>query len=348
MSADDRLRSEAALGRSLLQQDPNGILVVGPDGRVRYVNPSFRRMVELRAPPEGRRPIDVIPLSEIQQAVDQALSRDHAEEVGCSSGRFDLLIRPVRTEDGGALVFVQDVTRFRLAERARTDFVSNVSHELRTPITSIMGYAETLLAESGRLQPDQASMADAIYRNGRRLRDVFEDLLELARIEARGHELPLSWVLLHPVLERAVSPAADVAARRRQDFALDCAEDLEAWVNEEALATIVGNLAMNATNYTPDCRRIRVHAFTAGPELVVEVEDDGIGIDQGHHERIFERFYRVDEGRSRRLGGTGLGLAIVKHLALACGGRVAVRSEPGKGSTFLVRLPAEPGTSVIA
>jgi two-component system phosphate regulon sensor histidine kinase PhoR len=170
--------------------------------------------------------------------------------------------------------------------------------------------------------------------------DLFEDLLELSRIEARREELPLSRERLRPILERAVAPAMDAASRRKQHFSLECSAELEALVNPEALATVVRNLATNATNYTPEGGHVLVRA-AKDPDggMRVEVEDDGIGIDRVHHQRIFERFYRVDEGRSRRVGGTGLGLAIVKHLALATGCRVQVDSEVGKGARFSVQLP---------
>jgi two-component system phosphate regulon sensor histidine kinase PhoR len=206
-------------------------------------------------------------------------------------------------------------------------------------VAAIMGYAETLLDERERLDPGLVRLVEAVHRNGTRLRDLFEDLLQLSRIEARRGELPLMAVPLRPILEGAVASAADRAAHRKQDFALECPADLRARVNAEALGSIVGNLAMNACNYTPEGGRIRVIAEPAPGEVLVHVEDNGIGIDPAHHQRIFERFYRVDEGRSRSAGGTGLGLAIVKHLARASGCTVSLSSAVGQGSRFTVHIP---------
>jgi len=335
----DALDAQARLARSLLEISPSGVLVVGHDERIRFLNPAFRRLVELRGAPEGARPIEVVPVAEVQQAVDHALAGESTGEIAATSGAYDLVVQGVPAEGFGAMVLVQDVTRFRQAERARTDFVANVSHELRTPIASIMGYAETLLEERERIEPDLVRLVQAVYRNGTRLRDLFEDLLTLSRIEARRGELPLTDSALLPILESAVATAADRAAQRNQDFALDCDGVLRAWVNAEALTAIVGNLAVNASNYTPEGGRIRVRAEAAGDEVLVHVQDSGIGIDPAHHQRIFERFYRVDEGRSRSAGGTGLGLAIVKHLALASLCTVTVQSERGKGAVFTVHLP---------
>ncbi len=341
-----RARTDAELGRAVLDASPNGLLLVGSDGRIRMVNAAFRKMVEIRDTPEGRTPIEVIPVVEVQHAVDAALRGEPTEEVPCTFGRLDLVLRGTRGTDGGVMLLVQDVTRYRMAERARTEFVANVSHELRTPIATIMGYAETLVADRERLEPETVFMAEAIHRNAHRLRDLFEDLLELSRIEARRRELPLQKLVLAPIIGKAVTAAVDRSAQRKQKFQVQDSGTLSAWVNPEALSTIVGNLANNATNYTPEGGEIAVRAFASGREVVIEVTDNGIGIDRVHHQRIFERFYRVDEGRSRRVGGTGLGLAIVKHLALASGCRVTLSSEIGKGSTFAVHLPMEKPDSV--
>jgi two-component system phosphate regulon sensor histidine kinase PhoR len=333
-----RLRDEAALGASVVQASPNGVLVADRDGRIRAVNPAVGRLIPIRGQPVGRLPVEVIDVPEVQQAVEIVLSGRPVDEIPCTAGRLHLLLKPMRI-DSGALVVIEDITRFRLAERVRTEFVANVSHELRTPIATLMGYAETLADERERLSPEHAAMADVLLRNARRLRDLFEDLLELSRIEARREELPLSEVLLRPVLEQAVAAAADLAERRKQQFVLQCEAEQKAWINAEAVTTMIRNLATNATNYTPEGGHIRVRAHRVEDEVLLEVKDDGLGIDRAHHERIFERFYRVDEGRSRRVGGTGLGLAIVKHLGLASGCRVTVDSEVGKGSTFTVHLP---------
>ena len=336
----EEIRRQSLERRLVLEMSSQGILVVdGDEGRIRYANPFFRRVLTLRGAPEGRLPIEAIPVAEIQEAVDHVLGGDPSVELHAATGTRDLLVRAVRLETGDVLVMVDDVTEFRDAERSRADFVANVSHELRTPVSAIMGYAETMLADRERIPDDLVPLLETIDRNARRLRDLFEDLLRLHRIEARKRAFPLRRMALLPVLEGAVVSAADNAARKGQEFRLECDPGLEASINPEALGTIVGNLASNASNYTHDGGTIVVRARRDGPDTVIDVVDNGIGIAPAHHERVFERFFRVDEARSRKAGGTGLGLAIVKHLALATGMRVTLESEPGRGSTFSIRIP---------
>ncbi len=281
-------------------------------------------------------------MAEVQEAVDQALDGVEVDGLHCESGTRDLLIKAVPSQDAGVMLLVHDFTSFRAAERTRTDFVSNVSHELRTPIAMVMGYAETLLDDQDRLDPDLQPLVEAVHRNARRLSELFEDLLHLSRIESRRGDLPLTVMPLEGLLEEAVLSAADQASRKSQSFSLECASDVRAPINAEALQAIVGNLASNAVKYTPAGGRIRVTAGYEGGRVRIDVEDDGPGIDPVHHDRIFERFYRVDQGRSRRVGGTGLGLSIAKHLAMATGCGLRLSSAPGSGSVFTVFLPEAP------
>ncbi|MEM6931829.1 MAG: ATP-binding protein, partial [Myxococcota bacterium] len=215
-------------------------------------------------------------------------------------------------------------------------------HELRTPLTAILGYLETLLFDEERLPEDLRAMVHTVDRNAKRLRELFDDLLRLHRIESRRRELPMEQARLLPILESAVGSALDSARMRDQAFTLECPESLTAWANADGLTAIVQNLVSNASAYTHEGGRIQVVALPATNGVEVRVSDNGMGIDRAHHERIFQRFYRVDEARDRRVGGTGLGLAIVKHYALACGFALHLDSAPGKGSTFTVHLP-DPG-----
>ncbi len=333
------LRRDASVGARVLELSRMGVVLVDPRGDVAYINPKGRAMLEPRAEPVGRRPIETVPLAELQEAVSSVLRGGEIEGLECSTGRRDLVIAATSLADGGALVMIRDITHKREAQRARTDFVANVSHELRTPVAAIMGYAETLIMEKARIPPDLVPMVDKIDRNARRLRDLFEDLLQLHRIEARRRQLPLSVQPLRPILEEAVIGAADRASQNGLEFDLRCPPTLRARCNAEALRTIVANLASNAVSYTPKGGAVAVVGTESEQEVLVKVIDDGIGIDRRHHKRIFERFYRVDAARSRRLGGTGLGLALVKHLALASRCRVTVESASGRGSTFTVHLP---------
>ena len=336
----DRLARDARVAEEGLDTSPFGIVIVDEEGRISYASPTFRKMFRLRGEPVGRRPIEVVPVVEIHEAVEAVVGGLGPFEKPFVTASLDLVVRAHPISGGRVILRIEDVTREREAERSRTDFVANVSHELRTPVAAIMGYLETLLQDAERLPPELRPLLETVDRNARRLRDLFEDLLRLHRIEVRRRELPLERHRLRPILESALSSVVDQAKMRNQEFVLDCPADLQAWVNPEALKAIVSNLAGNASAYTTEGGHVQVRAI-GGPKVAqrIEVTDDGIGIAEKHHERIFERFYRVDEARSRRVGGTGLGLAIVKHYALASRCTVSLRSKEGQGSTFIVHLP---------
>ena len=312
---------------------------VDTDGRIVQLNASARRLLQVRIDhPEGRTPLEVMPVWEVVELVNRWLASKPREDVTCAVGEFDIWLQLRPTTDG-AVVCVTDVSTFVRMDRARTDFVAHISHELRTPITTIRGFAETLAQEE--LPAPAGMMVKAVSRNALRLSRIFEDLLELYRVESRRRELPLRHKVLQPLLEQAVVQAAEEAVDIGTVLSLDCAQQLKGWVNAEALVTMVGNLATNAVRYTPPGGRVKVEAMETDEGVLIQVEDNGVGIDAAVQARVFERFFRVDNGRSRQRGGTGLGLAIVKHLAEASDCTLKLVSSPDAGSLFSLVLPAQ-------
>jgi two-component system phosphate regulon sensor histidine kinase PhoR len=336
----DELTEVARTSAEVIETSPFGILLIDADGRIASTNPTLRRILPLRGDPIGRRPIEVVLAVEVHEMVEEVVATGQPVQVEFVTASKDLVGRAQPIARGHVIVRIEDVTGRREAERARTDFVANVSHELRTPVSAIMGYVETVLLDAERMPPDLVPLVSTIERNARRLRDLFEDLLRLHRIEARRRELPVQRRPLASLLEEALVPAMDRAQSRHQEFVLSCDPSIEAMVSPEALTAIVSNLAINASMYTPEGGRIEVRVVPDGREVRVDVQDNGIGIAEKHHERIWERFYRVDDARSRKAGGTGLGLAIVKHYALAARHPVTLKSKDGEGSTFSIHLQA--------
>ncbi len=244
----------------------------------------------------------------------------------------------------GGLVVLHDITRLHKLETARRDFVSNVSHELKTPITAIKGYVETLL--DGALDDPEASrkFLGIIGKQAERLTALIEDLLRLSRLEqdAEQARLPLEFGPIRDVIERAVQACDHTIAAKRMNVQITCDSGIRTRINAPLLQLAIENLLENATKYSEEGTYIRIDVNRDPQNVSIAITDQGCGIEQEHLTRIFERFYRVDKARSRKLGGTGLGLAIVKHIVRVHGGQVSVDSIPNKGSTFRISLPAGP------
>ena len=241
----------------------------------------------------------------------------------------------------GAVLVLHDVTRLQRLEGLRRDFVSNVSHELKTPLTAIRGYVETMLDAGDLDEPTQTRFLTRIREQTTRLSQLVSDLLSLSRIESsQGSDTD------HAVMDARIAVVETVQAlrptieRNNIRLELDLADDpVAVRAESESLRQAFSNLIENAVKYSETGSRVAVGLRPDGHDLLFVVEDEGPGIADEHLERIFERFYRVDKGRSRDVGGTGLGLAIVKNVANALDGSVEVHSERGVGTRFEVRLP---------
>ena len=241
----------------------------------------------------------------------------------------------------GVVVVINDVTRLRRLERVRKDFVANVSHELKTPITSIKGFVETLF-EGALDQPAEAkAFLNRIASNTERLNAIIDDLLMLSRVEQDSEQgsMPLTTESLREVIESAIASVESKARDQQITIRFSSPDDIQARVNSTLIGQAVVNLLDNAIKYSDSGRSVDVDVTRERSSVSIRVRDHGVGIAAEHLPRIFERFYRVDKARSRKLGGTGLGLSIVKHIAQAHGGSVAVESTPGHGSTFTIFLP---------
>jgi two-component system phosphate regulon sensor histidine kinase PhoR len=244
--------------------------------------------------------------------------------------------------EGGAVIVLNDVTDIERLENVRRDFVANVSHELKTPVASIKGFVETLLDGALDDPTDSRRFLEIVGRQADRLASIIEDLLALSRIEQSegSGNLPLEPTRIVDVFAAATADCGPRAAERSIRLDTACPESLVAEVNPPLLEQAIINLVDNAIKYSDPGRAVRITADQQAEGLVIRVSDKGTGIEAEHLPRLFERFYRVDKARSRKLGGTGLGLSIVKHIVQAHGGTVTVESTSGVGSTFTIRLPA--------
>jgi two-component system phosphate regulon sensor histidine kinase PhoR len=254
--------------------------------------------------------------------------------------RGTALLGPQERRIGAVIVFNDD-SRLRRLENLRRDFVANVSHELKTPITSIKGFAETLL-DGALKNPEEAErFLKIIARHADRLNAIIEDLLMLSRLEQDGKEgILLEMADINGILQSAVDVCSPRSAAKKITIDVSCPSGLIASVNRPLIEQAMINLISNAIKYSADEKEVKVSARASDGGVLLQVQDHGIGIETKHLDRLFERFYRVDKGRSRHEGGTGLGLSIVKHIAQAHGGTVSVQSRYGEGSVFSIFLPS--------
>ena len=335
---------------AVLSSMAEGIIALDMDERIISVNKAAARFFEdlpqnllNRSIPEAiRNPV-------LQKFINRALSsKENLEEdiTLYQRGERILYVHHTPLEDAagqrtGILVVMNDVTHLRKLENMRKDFAANVSHEIKTPLTAIKGFVETLRTTEDVDPKETQRFLSIIEKHVNRLTAIIEDLMKLSKIERQDEasEIYLEESSVKSVILSAIQTCREKTDAKNITVGLVCPEDLRARFDSRLMAQALVNLLDNAINYSSEKSEIQISAALKGQELMISVQDHGIGIPREHLSRLFERFYRVDKARSRELGGTGLGLAIVKHIAHAHGGRVTVDSILGKGSTFTLHLP---------
>lgn len=337
------LRAEEARLRTMLDAMVEAVFVTDRQGLIVLTNAALDRLVGGDA--RGRTAVEAIRSPELHQAVQSARKGEPmAVELQVPKGAEPRIlaaqVAPL-PEQAGVVAVLHDVTDLKRADRIRRDFVANASHELRTPLTAVRGYAETL-RDGALSDPETARrFVDMIHKHTLRLQRLVDDLLALSRAEAPELAYDLQPVDAADVVTDVVRSLESAAEEKAIGLSTDLPADLPAALaSAAALDEILVNLVDNAIKYTPAGGSVTVAAFHDDGRVRLEVRDTGPGIPAASLGRIFERFYRVDQGRSRELGGTGLGLSIVKHLAQRMGADVGVESHLGEGSTFRVTLPA--------
>jgi two-component system, OmpR family, phosphate regulon sensor histidine kinase PhoR len=337
---------------AILASMVEGVLAVDMQERLIRLNQTAARLVgvdPVRA--QGRMLQEVVRNRDLQQLVADVLAAQKPKEDEImlhdnGGGERYLLahgtiLHDAQDKEAGALVVLHEVTRLKKLEKVRRDFVANVSHELRTPVTSIKGFVETLLDGAMNNPHELQHFLQIVAAQTDRLNAIIEDLLTLSRIEQETEkaEIALAPGPIKSVLETAVEVCQKKASDKELNIELNCEENIQAPINPPLLEQAIINLLDNAIKYSQPKQTIYLSVNRLDNEAVIQVRDQGCGIGREHLPRIFERFYRVDKARSRKLGGTGLGLAIVKHIAQAHGGRASVESSLGEGSAFFIHLP---------
>ncbi|HVT37939.1 MAG TPA: ATP-binding protein, partial [Gemmatimonadaceae bacterium] len=333
-----------ALLLQLTESLNEGILGVDAARRVVRINDTGRRLLGVRdALPFS---VDLIPRDRaLRSALDGAFAGQttEASETVILGRTVNITARPL--DSGGAVLALLDLTRVRRLEAVRRDFVANVSHELRTPLTVVGGFAETLVQDDPPGER-RRHFAQRILANTRRMQRIVDDLLDLSRIESGGWVPNPEEVDLEALAADTLAAARDVASAKGVELEVDTS----AWArtvhaDATAIRQVLANLVENAVRHTATGSVVIFSRPRDGGGVELGVRDTGSGIPAEHLPRIFERFYRVDPGRSREEGGTGLGLAIVRHLVEAHGGSVRAESSVGFGTTITVQFPAKTPSS---
>ena len=342
------LRADKSRAEMVLSEIADGIITVDAGGEVTVFNRAAETMLGASASRVLGSRIDEADLHpEIARMAADCISGSGAMSAeirlpGVPEKVIGIRAAPFSQSQRGesALLLLRDLSEMRRHEKTQKEFVSNVSHELRTPITAVRATAEALLAGAKNDEELVGRFLKTILSESDRLSALIDDLMEIAKRESGIVRTQKTEVNVAEAVRLALATVRPLAEQNQVQVELAAPEEMIVHADATQLVQLVGNLLDNAVKYTPAGGRVDVTAAQTDGGVTISVRDTGIGIPHGEVDRIFERFYRVDKARSRRLGGTGLGLAIVKGIVEAHGGAISVETELGKGSTFTVVLPA--------
>ncbi len=346
-------KAEGARFRTVLNTMEEAVLVVGTDRCIVHTN---RRFDRLFGQPAFGDPLTAVLIgTTVEKALETCLSADtdanHVREyevqlptrMGTEPRYFNAHVAALPKGEG-VIAVLHDISKMRLTDQVRRDFIANASHELRTPLTAVRGFAETLTTAQIEDAATRERFLHLILKNTMRLERLVDDMLTLSKSESGEERLPLGPVDVAPIISDVVrtweSQAAHKDIRLRWEPPAEQGRPaMMVLAHEQSLDQILVNLVENAVKYTENGGEVRVTLKETATHVTLSVADTGPGILPEHQARVFERFYRVDTGRSRALGGTGLGLSIVRHLVSRLNGSIVLDSTPGDGCTFSVTLP---------
>jgi two-component system phosphate regulon sensor histidine kinase PhoR len=350
----EQLRNQRALAEAnleiILSSMQEGVLVLDKRRNVRLANPAAKKLFHLPTEYTGRPVIELLREPDVDEMVLAAVAKTEACEAELDMPArkppmvLAVRVAPMRDASGeaAALAMFRDIGHTKRLEEVRREFVANVSHELRTPLAIFQGYLEQLMDTPEMPRAEQAEAFEVLARHSKRLAALVEDLLVLARMESREEELFPEEIVLPDFLAGIARDFALRAKVKGVTLRVDVPADIAPlYADPLRMEQVFTNLTDNALKFTPEGGTVTLGARLAGNDFLLWVSDTGQGILSSHLPHIFERFYRVDKGRSRDVGGTGLGLSIVKHIALAHGGAVEAESTFGKGTTIRLRLPRQ-------
>ncbi|OCS93034.1 two-component system histidine kinase PnpS [Caryophanon latum] len=340
---------EAERLKTLVENMGSSLMMIGREGTISIVNRVFLKRFNYaydQVRGKGFRsialPDDIVEVVEHVFLTETPIRKQVSVQIGHEIRQNEIYGAPVVGDHGrwlGVVLVIHDVTELMRLEQIRKDFVANVSHELRTPITSIKGFSETLLDGAYKDEAMLLSFLEIIYKESDRIQILVQELLELSKIEQHGFSVDITETSLRDIVINAADLTGAKLEEKNMEFAVDMPNDVIVAGDPNRLMQVFTNLIANAINYSLENTTVTIRVYEDEEDGIVEIQDEGIGIEAAEIPRIFERFYRVDRARSRNSGGTGLGLAIVKHLVEAHDGKIKVESEVGVGTKMIVRIP---------
>ncbi|MFP5391944.1 MAG: phosphate regulon sensor histidine kinase PhoR [Gammaproteobacteria bacterium] len=314
---------------------PDGVVIMDDVLFLEWANPAAERHLGLTL--ERDKGMRVTNLIRHPDFIDYIILGRYENPVTLTLRDRKLICQIIPFENRRQILVTHDITETERIEEMRRDFIANASHELRTPLTVIVGFLEIASSEMKLDAATRSAHLKLMTEQGHRMQRLIEDMLTLSRLESADYPLRSERIDINALVDEVLEEARALSGGKHTISASVTAPDMRGSIEE--IRSVFGNLASNAVRYTPEGGTIHLAWEDAGEGPCFAVTDTGIGIGQAHIARLTERFYRVDKSRSRETQGTGLGLAIVKHVLLRHGGTLAIRSEPGKGSTFIAAFP---------
>ena len=335
---------------AVLESMVEGVIAVDNDGKIINLNQAAAKLFHIDASKSiGKHIYEIINFKDLVNLIKRTLKEKNPGEQEIMLKENQILylqvngavLKSAQEKVIGAVIVLNNVTKLRRLEKVRRDFVANVSHEIRTPLTTIKGFAETLLDGASKDPKNVRGFLKIISKQSDRLNAIIEDLLILARLEQEDERAQIEFnrISLKKVLKSAIKVCTPAANKKDVKLILETENNLSPRINPDLFEQAIVNLVDNAIKFSESEGEVKISANEIQNEIAIQIEDRGSGIPKKHLPRLFERFYRVDKARSREQGGTGLGLSIVKHITQVHGGRVNVKSEIEKGSTFSLFIP---------
>jgi len=337
---------------SIINSMISGIVAVDSSYRIMLINSMACEMFNIKncTGTIGSNLLETIRNHQINLLLQETIEKNISlvNEIIIGGAPEDKVLRiytnPIKSKDStsinsGGIVFIQDITNIRKLEQIRTEFVSNVTHELKTPLTSIRGFIETLRGGAINDRDVAEKFLQIIDIEAERLYMLINDILYLSEIETKQRDANIHQYNLRNIVEEVLPILQSAAEKKNITLISEIEPGLKVVVNKDRIKQMLINLVDNGIKYNQENGAVAIKAYKAEGKVIISVKDTGIGIAKEHVSRIFERFYRVDKGRSRNMGGTGLGLSIVKHIVNLYNGDIRVNSEPGSGTEFIIQLP---------